>query len=986
MNYSDLNREIDKTTLSSIQGQEYRKKYNCITKEGFSNLFGENTVDAKNKSDLNDLLELEKKYQELLAEYLNDYRQVMSNATQYFDVLKSPLINKNIRLTDGTIGYVTNAGIFKPYPSMDIFNNTSGKNGCPSNFTQVEAIVSDNKVTTTPPLTVGEKMELNQSCGNEGKNVFVSRLGQEKTPSYQGCFKTGEVSIFKTGERDVELGNWFPLEQTGSFEQCKQLAQVRGKKVFGLNSVNNKAMCYIGDDIEKIRSNGLSLKNIVSWETPINTSAVSAVFNKSGQLQVKGYVNAVSNIIPGLTFQVYKGYMNDNVNFFKTATKLGSRGVTTSSLNGIRSSTNSIINENSQKVSVEWIGYVQVPSYQFDSVRFELESDDCSFMWIGNEAISNYNINNAFIKNSGIHAMKKVSKSISLKSNTYYPIRIQYGNNEGKGNIKLWQYNTIGTSTRGGPLRGNTTPDPFSSQLILPNSSTISTLWQSNAPVSGCDPIYGGSINSSDSVATWGYNCNSMKNSKGAPYNVPIGNVTDKVKSVIEKKWSASYLVGGDGNDPAYGCRKNFSVNYKCGNGVTKSINRSGEAGGQTAVFNCRNESKKCSYFLRVQNDGNLVIYNLYDRSVLWNSNTSGKTGEINEDKKASKGKYRRNYLWQGETLNDGEFIGSDNGKCYLQMVKGVGLQLIYNELNCTSIEGKMYGNNDKTFAAYSTDNDRSNLFKTGYISNESVLKPYNQSQLSQTNNYIEIGLGNKNIVYFGGKNVIKVNNIEECKPLCNEDKNCDGFNYLNFTYTNDKTKSIGNEKTCILKDNSEMNQIGKDAIIYPNLEEIFGNGVSLLENKLYKRMNNVKNNSSCSKEVSPISNDLYSNYLKGGSFTEKDTCGLGKYNQELKKKLNHSLSRLQLTVKKMNEKLSKLSVTDKKILTEHGYNEKKINDNIMSIGLTHQKYLASKPQFETIKAMANDTEADMLSKSYNSLLWSILAIMIVIGGIKMTK
>jgi hypothetical protein len=788
MNYSDLNSEIDnKSSLSSIQGQEYRKKYDLITKEGFSNLFGENAVDSKNKSDLNELLELEKKYQSLLSDYLNDYKQLMSNTTQYFDILKSPLINKNIRLTDGTIGYVTNVGVFKPYPSMDIFNNTSGKNGCPSNFTQVEAIISNNKVTTTPPFTVGGKMKLEQSCGNEGKNVFVSSLGQEGSHSYQGCFNGGD---------GFEVGNLDQLEQGGSFEQCKKLAQIRGKNVFGLNSVENKAMCYVGDDINKIRSNGLSLKNIVSWKTPDNVDALYAEFNKSGQLIVKG--------------------------------------------------------------------------------------------------------------------------------------------------------------------------------------NTISTLWQSNAPVSGCDPIYGGLINSSDTVATWGYNCNS-KNFKGSPYNVPIGNVTDGVKSVIEKKSSASYLVGGSGNDPAYGCRKNFSANYTCGNGVTKSINISGEAGGRSAVFNCKAETGKCRHFLRLQNDGNLVIYKLNDRSVLWNSNTSGKTGVKNKDKIASNGKYGRHYLVEGDTLRDGEFIASTNGNCYLQMVKGVGLQLIYNKPNCTSIEGKMYGNNTSTIAAYSLMNkDNSNLFKTGYITNDSIYKPYNQSQLSQTNNYIEIGLGNKNMLTNIDNRIkeIKVNDISECKTSCNKDKNCDGFNYLNYT-----DKNNANIKSCGLKDKSQINPQDKYSAIYPN-----NNNFSIIENKLYKRINNVKNNTSCSKEVSNISNDLYSNYVKGGSFTEKDTCGLGKYNDVLKKKLNRSLSRLQLTVRQMNQKLSNLSVTDKKILTERGYNEKKINDNIMSIGLTHQKYLGSKPQFETIKGMVNDTDTDMLSKSYNSLLWSILAIMIVIGGIKMTK
>ncbi len=139
----------------------------------------------------------------------------------------------------------------------------------------------------------------------------------------------------------------------------------------------------------------------------------------------------------GLYYTVYNGYMNDNVIFFKTASLLppGTSGTSGSNNKGLNTNissivtgTNGFINStsgNPDNFSVQWLGYFK--SNYTGIWTFSTNSDDCSYLWIGSNAISGYTIFNALVNNRGTHAPTKVSATINLTSGTYYPIRIQYG-------------------------------------------------------------------------------------------------------------------------------------------------------------------------------------------------------------------------------------------------------------------------------------------------------------------------------------------------------------------------------------------------------------------------------------------------------------------------------------------------------------------------------------------------------------------------------
>ena len=53
-------------------------------------------------------------------------------------------------------------------------------------------------IPTNPPLIVGTPMEINQRCGNEGKNLAKLLYSRKNSPfTYLGCFKSIPMSNTK---------------------------------------------------------------------------------------------------------------------------------------------------------------------------------------------------------------------------------------------------------------------------------------------------------------------------------------------------------------------------------------------------------------------------------------------------------------------------------------------------------------------------------------------------------------------------------------------------------------------------------------------------------------------------------------------------------------------------------------------------------------------------------------------------------------------
>ena len=140
-----------------------------------------------------------------------------------------------------------------------------------------------------------------------------------------------------------------------------------------------------------------------------------------------------SELALGLAQIQYKGYFADDPNWFSDErynTSLIKNSTTEAS--GIPDFdwySNPADWNKVEKSSWSWTGHF-IPDVTGEWL-FEITSDDASYLWLGDDAVLNYQSSpgTALINVGGVHTAKTVSQKITLVKDQIYPLRIQYGNN-----------------------------------------------------------------------------------------------------------------------------------------------------------------------------------------------------------------------------------------------------------------------------------------------------------------------------------------------------------------------------------------------------------------------------------------------------------------------------------------------------------------------------------------------------------------------------
>jgi hypothetical protein len=448
-------------------------------------------------------------------------------------------------------------------------------------------------------------------------------------------------------------------------------------------------------------------------------------------------------------------------------------------------------------------------------------------------------------------------------------------------------------------------------------------------------------------------------------YNIPIGNWSQYVKDEIHGQEVSNYIIASNGGgDPAYGCYKNFTSTYQCGNGATKTVSITGdkvEAGGRSVKFDCSAENKICGGFrLTVGDDGNLVLTDSTS-SIVWQSNTKN-TGLALDEFKASNGKYGRNYLLAGETLKSGEFVGSPSGNCYLMMVGGTtdctqnGLQLLYTKINCTmNSKTDGYGSDDTANGLYSMKKtDITTLGKVGYIDEQNNIHEYPSDMTNLAQTYTLIGNYDS-----AGYDISQVSSksAETCKTSCNGNSDCAGFVYY--------------ADTCYLK-NSGM----------------FPKGIRkpLANAELYVRDKTVKNDISCTKDVDTGLSTQWELLPTSTKMSMDTLCELGAITEQERNVSNTKLKYLNKATDVMSKKLNSIA-NENNILNESFDNAKKgLTKNINDYGTMRRKIIKNDKAITNIIGMSDDTELNMTSQNIKYFLYANLAIIIAIASIRLIR
>ena len=222
---------------------------------------------------------LKNEYENTLKQYQDLLSKVNGNTTDYINRIssKNPYLGKVIQLQGGALFYVTNQGVAKNIPDMNIYAAVSGKNGFPAQgqFTTVSIPWSDGytasgaTIPTNPPLITGTPVKIGQSVGNEGVNVFVNTVMNNPKATYKGCYTDSVASPSMTfiGEKPKSEDN--SANGTYTFNACQQAAIDGGYKYFALQNVNkttSKGYCAVSND-ENLTKN--SIAYTISGQTPL---------------------------------------------------------------------------------------------------------------------------------------------------------------------------------------------------------------------------------------------------------------------------------------------------------------------------------------------------------------------------------------------------------------------------------------------------------------------------------------------------------------------------------------------------------------------------------------------------------------------------------------------------------------------------------------------------------------------------------------------
>lgn len=212
--------------------------------------------------------------------------------------------------------------------------------------------------------------------------------------------------------------------------------------------------------------------------------------------QVESWINYKygPTLFRGLTFIAYTGYMNDDPAFFATATKTGIYGITKNGTN-LTTITNSgyIAQGGATSISFQLLGLF-VPVYT-GNYYFYINSDDCSYCWVGANAVTGYTTGNYTTAQPGAHGVTSwtASAAISMTQGQYYPVRVQMG--QSFGGLDL-QFSFSGPNiSQTSYIYGYFLPGGVQFSLYSGYMSDTPTYFDSLSPTSGGYTIDGTNLN-----------------------------------------------------------------------------------------------------------------------------------------------------------------------------------------------------------------------------------------------------------------------------------------------------------------------------------------------------------------------------------------------------------------------------------------------------------------------------------------------------------
>lgn len=991
-----------KKTVNTNKNKSNNKKDNIVNVEGFNILDKQGNRDIRDaevtQSELEEVNTMKDKFQILFKKYSEINNAINMETSDNIDRISSsnPYLGKNIVFTNNYVCYVTRQGIAKLYPSIDVFEQTSGKNGCPREKINLnipwlnEYNIKGTIIPTTPPLITGTPMTIGQACGFEGTNIYSTKFDEDIDSTYFGCYRNipedlkqvslvpimsaaNAVDNYKTSASSIWADNnnlygpWRAFDENpdtfwSSGGNSSNLYDPRTGAYKGNNSINiidksNNSKKIMGETLtlEILSGSGVILNSysilprqdndLFLTRSPNTWYLVGKMNNEWYEVDFKTKQNFNKNSRLFYTFS-----RNRYTAFMLVITNVGNNNQTSDRYCVHIADFKIVVNDLEQAPAMsdtEYLGYTTLDACK----KYAYEND---YKYFG---MQDYNINTGL---SACVVSNDLTKSIEYGDGTNI-----------SRNIPIWSTKTGGTSA-------NQLYVSAEGQLLLMDSNDGTIYWKSPDGPAECE--IGGSLNIDTIVASYGTNCNGIRD-----YNVSVGNVTERVKKQLRSKrynpeppdsngvktsyniFTNAYELGGD---PAVGCWKDFSLSYSCGN-KAKSLNNP-KTEGQIVNVQCPPATSRCTFFLKILDDGNMVLTqdnstkNMPDNEI-WSSNTSGQSRRPNSKWSAENSKFGKNFIKTGEGLSIGDWIGSSNGSAFLKLESDGNLVLYTSDTDagCFKQQNTIYGTSGIN-AIYQINNpqDQNYIGKLAYVDEDTNVREYSGNILIDSTDYILFKDYNS-----PGNIIEQLNNvsIKDVMEACNKNDLCGGFLY------NSK------EKTGWLK-NKEIFPRGSKQYIP---ERGFVLGVKKMQ---------VRKKTPCNKNTTDVSVSTLKKFPVGLPITKEDQCYSMFLSQKTMLEFDKVKNELSILGKDLFDKMEKLYNKDKNIHRKFGMNEKQfkqnlelyrniekiVRENITALEINHYYYNIEGMQNLTdddIEGMLTDTELRVLQENYSYFLWTILAV-----------
>ena len=985
------NNQPNSNLLSNNTSNNPQKTYKIQSKrqEGFQNNMQDKSQDMSLTKQTVDLLQkthvsnseketienLKKQYEITLKQYEALIAQMSGSTNDYYNRINSnnPYLGKVIQLKTGQLFYVTNQGVAKFIPTQDIYNEVSGINGFPAKGQITPVSIDWNSsyktsgatMPTKPSLITGTPVQVGQSVGNEGTNVYVDTMIRDPQSKYVGCYNnlppstevmfvpkmsaSNSVNGYVSSASSVYENNNSYTGPWNAFNQdvntwwhtytdsannlydanSGQYTGTTGTLVAQYGTFNGEWLQINLPSLIPLtryeiqgrqgccgNPNGRDPNNFLILGLNPSDNAWYLVDYQSNISFNWGLLSfTVSNPTPYSAYRIVIMVAGDN------NAPAGNRSCVQISQWKLYSSSNYVNNPTPAMTTVGSMNYKQCQSYAVNTGNqyFGLQSVDSNGN--GNCMVSND------LAGSQVYGLGINYTQTSLWTST--------GSSGSTASFNYGSLSVLNSSGAAIYATPNTTTQPsnyigcYADQSTRAMTSTISSTGQVLSANTG-PYSYGFGVQQCQQAA---------QQNNASYFGLQNSNVEGQAVCFISNNLSETQQYGVASN-----CTQ-FSDGSWSGGGWSN------------AVYSATTPS--VNYYLILQDDGNMCIYLGSspddNQGLIWQSGTNGKQQEPNPNFAASKGKYGQNYISSGATLAQGDFVGSTKGDIFLLMQSDGNLVLYTSTTSnkCSKTGGNYSGAQD-TNALYQLNANgiQSNMAQLAYIDQDSQLHSYPSTNSQYSNTYKKISGADSQGNDISGAAYPSAT-VDQCQTTCNDNADCAGFTFIaNSCYP--KTSSM--YPTGAIQMNSDSNLYVRNKI--PQTPPV---GVP-----------NTTNN---------IDTLLYQNYINGGALSE--SYGLPNVTSVQKQQLEQLQSQLNLLSSQINKSTNKFNTGSQELEQQSQTNVNTLTNYVDDFKHTNKKI----QNFDTnVDNILKDSDMVVLQQNYNYLFWSIIAVTTVIVSMNIIK